>query len=169
MVFAKSAERKEMDVKLSSPWNPGDVQALAPEGIVCPHCGNIIDRAAVFCPDCKWSLRPLSVSQRSLAAVAYLPLFPPALILLLPAFRHDRYVRFHAWQSLSLWILFFVVSGAALFLSNVAAAMIFLILGILASLAMLFLWIVLSIKAWQGVRFELPLVGKLAARMTNRY
>jgi uncharacterized membrane protein len=30
---------------------------------------------------------------------------------------------------------------------------------------MLFLWIVLSIKAWQGERFELPVFGPLAGRM----
>jgi uncharacterized membrane protein len=54
---------------------------------------------------------------------------------------------------------------AALLLSNLAAAMLFLLFGILASLAMLFLWIVLSVKAWQGERFELPLFGQLAARM----
>ena len=60
---------------------------------------------------------------------------------------------------------FFVLTIAALFLSNVAAAMVFLLFGILISLAMLFLWIVLSLKAWQGERFELPLFGDLAARM----
>jgi uncharacterized membrane protein len=43
--------------------------------------------------------------------------------------------------------------------------MAFLLFGILASLAMLFLWIVLTIKAWEGERFELPLFGEWAARM----
>jgi len=43
--------------------------------------------------------------------------------------------------------------------------MAFLLFGILASLAMLFLWIVLSLKAWQGERFELPLFGDLAERL----
>lgn len=58
-----------------------------------------------------------------------------------------------------------VLGGAALFLSNVAAAMLFLLFGLLVSLATVFLWIVLSLKAWQGERFELPLFGELAARM----
>jgi uncharacterized membrane protein len=43
--------------------------------------------------------------------------------------------------------------------------MAFLLFGILATLAMLFLWIVLSLKAWQGERFGLPFFGNLAARM----
>ena len=111
-------------------------------------------------------MKQLSPAQRAIAAAAYLPLIPPAVILLLPAFRRDRFVRFHAWQSLTLWTVFFLLTISALLLSNVAAAMVFLVLGILVSLAMLFLWVVLSLKAWQGERFELPFIGLLAARMT---
>jgi uncharacterized membrane protein len=120
---------------------------------------------AAFCPGCGWSMTPLPSADRAAAAVAYLTFVAAAAILLLPSFRKRRFVRFHAWQSVLLWGVYFVLSVAALFLSNVAAAMIFLIFGILASLAMLFLWIVLTIKAWQGERFELPLFGELAARL----
>src|SRR5208282_2952019 len=98
-------------------------------------------------------------------AVAYLTFAPAAVILFLPAYRKNRFVRFHAWQSILLWGTFFALAIVALFLSNVAAAMLFLLFGILISLAMLFLWIVLTLKAWQGERFELPLFGELAARL----
>ncbi len=103
-------------------------------------------------------MTPLPPADRAAAAVAYLTLVAGAVILLLPAFRKSRFVRFHAWQSVLLWGVFFVLTIAALLLSNVAAAMLFLLFGILASLAMLFLWIVLSLKAWEGERFELPAV-----------
>jgi uncharacterized membrane protein len=120
---------------------------------------------AAFCPGCGWSMTPIPPAERAAAAVAYLPLVPPAVILFLPAFRSNRFVRFHCWQSIMLWGVFFVLTVIALLLSNVTAAMVFLLFGILASLAMLFLWIVLSVKAWEGERFELPLFGELAARM----
>jgi uncharacterized membrane protein len=110
-------------------------------------------------------MAPLPPADRAVAAVAYLTFVPAAVLLFLPAFRKRRFVRFHAWQSVLLWGVFFVLTIAALLLSNVAAAMLFLLFGILASLAMLFLWIVLSLKAWQGERFELPLFGELAARL----
>ena len=110
-------------------------------------------------------MTPLLPAERGAAAVAYLTFVAGAVLLLLPAFRNNRFVRFHAWQSILLWGVFFVLTIVALFLSNVAAAMIFLLFGILASLAMLFLWIVLSLKAWQGERFELPLFGEFAARL----
>lgn len=110
-------------------------------------------------------MTPLPPVDRAAAALAYLTFVAGAVILFLPAFRSQRFVRFHAWQSVLLWGVFFVLTMAALLLSNVAAAMLFLLFGILASLAMLFLWMVLSLKAWQGERFELPLFGELAARM----
>ncbi len=110
-------------------------------------------------------MTPLPAVERAAAAVAYFTFVPATVILFLPAFRKNRFVRFHAWQSVLLWGVFFILTVAALFLSNVAAAMLFLLFGILASLAMLFLWIVLSLKAWEGERFELPVFGILAERL----
>jgi uncharacterized membrane protein len=160
-----------MDAELSSPANipanrsVGDSTSPVQGSVNCPHCGTAMPANAAFCPACGWSMRPLPPAERAVAVVAYLPLVPPGVLLLLPAFRNNRFVRFHAWQSILLWGVFFALTIAALFLSNVAAAMAFLLFGILVSLAMLFLWIVLSLKAWQGERFELPLFGDLAARM----
>ena len=120
---------------------------------------------AAFCPACGWFMRPLPPADRAAATLAYFTLIPAAVLLFLPVFRGHRFVRFHAWQSIMIWGVFFVLTIVALLLSNVAAAMVFLLFGILASLAMLFLWIVLSIKAWQGERFELPLFGAWAASL----
>jgi len=157
-----------MDAELSSSANSAENSPANPAqaSVKCPHCGTVMSANSAFCPGCGWSMTPLLPAERAAAAVAYLPLLPAAVLLFLPAFRNNRFVRFHAWQSILLWGVFFVLTIAALFLSNVAAAMVFLLFGILASLAMLFLWIVLSFKAWQGERFELPLFGDLAARLT---
>ena len=110
-------------------------------------------------------MKPLPPADRAVAALAYFTLIPAAVFLLLPAFRTHRFVRFHAWQSILIWGLFFVLSVIGILLSNVAAAMILLLSGILGVLAVLFLWIVLSIKAWQVERFELPFFGPLAGRL----
>jgi uncharacterized membrane protein len=110
-------------------------------------------------------MRHVSPRDRHLAALAYFTFAPAVVLLLLPDFRRERFIRFHAWQSATLWAAFLVVTTVALFLSNIAAAIFFLLFGILATLAMVFLWVVLSIKAWQGERFELPLFGILAARL----
>jgi uncharacterized membrane protein len=156
-----------MDAELSnSEKSPANVPANpAQASVKCPHCGTVMPANAAFCPGCGWSMTPIPPAERAAAAIAYLTFLPAAVILFLPAFRKSRFVRFHAWQSVLLWAVFFILTTIALFLSNVAAAMVFLLFGILASLAMLFLWIVLSLKAWQGERFELPLFGDLAARL----
>jgi uncharacterized membrane protein len=156
-----------MDAELSSSEKTAANVPANPEqaSVKCPHCGTVMPANAAFCPGCGWSMTPIPAAERAAAAVAYLTFVPATAILLLPAFRKSRFVRFHAWQSVLLWVVFLVLTMIALFLSNVAAAMVFLLFGILASLAMLFLWIVLSLKAWRGERFELPLFGDLAARL----
>jgi uncharacterized membrane protein len=163
MVFAKNAESRGMVADLSSaeksPANP-------PQATVkCPHCGTVMPASAAFCPGCGWSMTPLPPAERAVAAIAYFTFVAAAVVLFLPAYRSNRFVRFHAWQSSLLWGVFFVLTIAAVFLSNVAAAVAFLLFGILASLAMFFLWMVLTFKAWEGERFELPLFGDLAARL----
>ncbi len=120
---------------------------------------------AAFCPGCGHSMKPLSSVERLAAASAYFTLVPAVVLLFLPAFRNSRFVRFHAWQSILLWGVFFVASAIGILVSNIAAAVVLLMLGILGSLAMFFLWIVLSLKAWQGERFELPLFGSLARHL----
>jgi uncharacterized membrane protein len=172
MAFAKNAERKEMDAELSSPGNTAQNVAGAASvpadlelSVKCPHCGAMMPDDAAYCPGCGWSMTPIPPLERAVAAAAYLTLVAGAVVLFLPAFRKNRFIRFHAWQSVLLWGVFFALTITALLLSNVAAAMAFLIFGILASLAMLFLWIVLTVKAWQGERFELPLFGMLAEKL----
>jgi uncharacterized membrane protein len=155
-----------MDGELSSSPNPLP-NPVSPAGasLTCPHCGTDLPADAAFCPACGWSMQAIPANDRAVAALAYFTVVPAAVLLFMPSYRNRRFVRFHAWQSLLLWAMFFVLTILALFLSNIAAAMFFLLFGILASLAMFFLWVVLSIKAWQGELFELPLFGELAARL----
>ena len=121
--------------------------------------------SAGFCPSCGRSMRLLPTAERTAATVAYLTLLPAAVLLFLPAFRNSRYVRFHAWQSILLWGTFAIASVVAIYISDMAGAVVFLLLGVIAFLGMVFLWAVLSVKAWQGEQFELPVFGELAARL----
>ena len=110
-------------------------------------------------------MRPLPQKDRILGVLAYFTFLPAGVLLILPSFRAHRFLRFHAWQSVLIWGVFFVLIIIALSLSNVAAPIVLLLFGILTVLAMLFLWIVLSVKAWQGERFEVPWFGDLAGRL----
>jgi uncharacterized membrane protein len=167
MEFVKSAERKTMDGEsYNAPdKSPAVLASGLEDSMPCPHCGAVMNSKTAFCQACGWSMTPVPPLERAVAAAGYLPLIPAAVVLFLPTYRRHLFVRFHAWQSIFIWTVFLILTGGALVLSNVAAAMAFLLFGILATLAMLFLWVVLSLKAWQGERFGLPLFGNLAARM----
>jgi uncharacterized membrane protein len=110
-------------------------------------------------------MMPLTAEERLASASAYFTLLPAIVLLLVPVFRKSRFVRFHAWQSILLWGVFLLASITGILISNIAAAVALLLLGILGSLGMFFLWAVLSLKAWQGERFELPWFGSLAERL----
>ena len=150
---------------MSSSANPISSGGPAEFLVACPNCSTEMRANAAHCPACGWSMKPLAAADRGLATLAYLTLIPAAILLLLPAYRQHRFIRFHAWQSVLIWGVFFVLTAVAIVLSNVAAAMLLLLVGALASLGMFFLWVVLSIKAWQGERFELPWFGELAERL----
>jgi uncharacterized membrane protein len=71
--------------------------------------------------------------------------------------KDNRFVRFHAMQSMMTFgalTVLFIVLGFIPFIGP----MLFPILG----LVQLVLWILLMVKAYQGERFKLPVIGDLA-------
>jgi uncharacterized membrane protein len=73
-------------------------------------------------------------------------------------------VRFHAFQSIIVGgaVLIILLLGALL--ASLGWTVAWLMFGVLFLVALFFLWLVLSIKAAQGMRFELPFVGPFASR-----
>jgi uncharacterized membrane protein len=105
-----------------------------------------------------------------LGACAYFTFLPALAFLLLHRYRRNWFVRFHSVQCLLLWL----VSVAAAVLVRVLTLLLLFVpmlgplLAVLfvtiAALAALFLWIVLVVKALQGERFALPLIGGMAEK-----
>ena len=73
--------------------------------------------------------------------------------------KENKFVRFHAMQSI-------VVFGPLFVLSIVIGYMPFIgpILGMLLGVVELVLWIFLMIKAYQGEYFKLPIAGDIAEK-----
>jgi uncharacterized membrane protein len=160
-------DAESSDPLISTQFSAGGGEGSAGGEKECPHCGAMIAPYAAYCPACGSPMAPLAVEKRAIAAAAYLTWAAGVVLLLLPAFRTQKFIRFHAWQSVLLWGVFTVLAVIGVLLSNVASAMVLLLVGILATLGMLFLWVVLTIKAWQGERFELPLFGEIAGRISG--
>jgi uncharacterized membrane protein len=105
------------------------------------------------------------------AALAYVTFIPAAIFLSLRAFKHNRLVRFHSWQSILLDMAV-ILAGVVLRLLFSLFSLIPWLGYLLAWLAVLvvalgcvILWLVIVVKALQGEMFKLPVIGDFAERM----
>jgi uncharacterized membrane protein len=121
-----------------------------------------------------WGPTTLSINANPAAGASYLLLFITGLLIYFNE-RNNRYVRFHAMQSILLTGVIAVFGVVASILSalctDVAARthlQVFQVLGIgiavLAWLVILCVWLGIMIAAWTGHDVHLPLVGAYAER-----
>ncbi|NLL90053.1 MAG: DUF4870 domain-containing protein [Dehalococcoidales bacterium] len=75
---------------------------------------------------------------------------------------HNRFVRFHAMQSI---IVFGIITLLGIIFSFLPFGN---ILWPIISILAFILWIILMVKAYQGNYFKLPLVGDLAEKWANK-
>jgi uncharacterized membrane protein len=103
------------------------------------------------------------LSDNGAGAIAYLTVIPAIIFLVMPPYNKSSYVRFHSWQSIFLTIAWIVVFVVLAILGRIPffGLLIFPIMLIL-DLGMLILWIVVLIKAINGQRFKVPIIGALA-------
>src|SRR5690348_15233553 len=155
----------------------------------CSHCSASMPEISGFCPACGRAVTairhdeaelqpgvagvPYFSTDALLGAVAYFPIVPAVVFLVLPAIRRKRYVRFHSWQSLLLLVGTVVLAGVTRLafsvlsmLSSFGFLLAWLLTG-LVSLALVFLWIAIVIKALVGDGYELPLIGSWASRLSD--
>ena len=144
----------------------------------CPECAAQMPDSAAFCPGCGRSMQTESVASERpsltrdhlLGACAYFTFLPALSFLLLDPYRKNPFVRFHSVQCLLLCLLSLVAAvlvrllTMVLLLVPVAGPLLAVLFVTIAALAALFLWIVLLVKALQGERFALPLIGGLAEK-----
>ncbi|HXS76649.1 MAG TPA: hypothetical protein VN753_10760 [Terracidiphilus sp.] len=109
------------------------------------------------------------ISFNAAGAFSYFTFFPAVLFLLIPPYKDSQCVRFHAWQSILLSMVAFAID---IMLGAVALLTIFLGTATLAyTLRLLFLfwlvlWLACVIKAWNGKRLKLPVIGGIAEKLS---
>lgn len=111
------------------------------------------------------------ISDNAAGATSYLTFIPAIVFLLLPSYKENSYVRFHAWQSVLLTIAAFVIDiifGSiallTLFLGGVTVVNVLRIIWLLG----LILWLVCVIQAMNGKRFRIPLLGSIAEKLAMK-
>jgi uncharacterized membrane protein len=107
-------------------------------------------------------------------ALAYCTLIAAVIFLLVEPFKNDRFVRFHSFQCLGMFLMVFVsaallrIAGALLGFIPVLGPLLLVLLWMVVCLSFLILWIVLVVKALQGEMFKLPLLGDLAEQQAEK-
>ncbi len=149
----------------------------------CSQCGSLVGAADAYCHHCG-ARQPVpkkaasgvfsSLSARNASVLCYIPILGwiAAIVVLASArFRHDRTVRFHAFQGLYLFVAWLIVDWAV-------TPMFGMIpgpwpdhdLGMTVSLAALLkllvfgTWIYMIVKTSRDETCRLPLLGELAER-----
>lgn len=85
-------------------------------------------------------------------------------VVVLSMEKTDSYVRFHAWQSVLVFLLAALVS---VLLPTVPVIGHWSLLQAAFRVSLVALWIVLMVKALQGDAYRLPLLGDLAANLSS--
>ena len=96
------------------------------------------------------------------------------IFLVIEPYKNDRFVRFHAFQSIFFnvalivfWIAYTIVASILGFVSLGILAVVMGLVGLLISLAILAYWIFLMYKAYNNELYRIPFIGDLAAKQAG--
>ncbi len=111
------------------------------------------------------------LSENAAGAIAYITFIPALIFLVVDPFKNNPYIRFHAWQSIALFVSAFVINIAlsiVLAMAWVFVPFLHLALMNLINLFWLIVFIVCLVNAWNGKRFKLPFIGAFAEQQANK-
>ncbi len=101
------------------------------------------------------------LSDNAAGALAYVTIIPAIIFLIVEPYNKNSYIRFHAWQSIFLGIVAFVIGFINVI--PILGQIIFLV----GMLILFVAWIIVLLKALKGERFKLPLIGDLAEKQAG--
>ena len=102
------------------------------------------------------------LNQNTAALLSYLLGFISGIIFLLIE-KENRFVRFHAMQSLITFLALFIISFIAGIIPLIGS-----LLTSLIGIVQFILWIVLMYKAYKNEMFKLPITGDMAEQQIGR-
>ena len=163
----------------------------------CANCGASVAEGAGFCAGCgkpvgagaqpaavastgavvqaaPATTQSTAMSSNVAAALAYVLGFITGIVfLVLEPYKHDRFVRFHAMQSIFYSAACIVLSIAWSILVNIVMsitlwmAAVLTPLGLLLSLGFFVFWLYLMYQAYNNKEFRIPIIGALAAKQVG--
>jgi uncharacterized membrane protein len=100
--------------------------------------------------------------------LAYVTIIPAIIFLVVEPYNKNRFIRFHAFQS-----LFFAIAWTVLWVGlNIIVHIpllgwLTILIWPLVGLAALVIWVILLLKANQGQMYKLPIIGDMAEKQAN--
>jgi len=112
----------------------------------------------------------MGMEENLASALCYIPIVG-LIFLLIEPYNKNKTIRFHAFQSIFYFIAWIVVSiGLGIVFMIMYTALPYGVHGILGLVSWLIRlgffagWIWMAVKAYQRERFEMPIIGPLAAK-----
>ncbi len=149
----------------------------------CQSCGSAFAAGTTYCPTCSGAPQPTAspvaagsgLGVNAAGALAYLAgIVTGILFLVIDPYKSDRFVRFHAFQSIffnvawiALWIAWMIVG---LVLGAITKGLFFFLqvpIDLVLMVGGFCLWAFLMYSAYQGKMTRLPVIGALAAKQAG--
>jgi uncharacterized membrane protein len=145
----------------------------------CTSCGAQIPDNANHCPGCGKPAQAVGGGAAAAPArapaggltdnvagmLAYITIIPAIIFLVIEPYNRNRFVKFHAFQSIFFFVAVIVVAVVMPFIAVIP------FLGVLAwalvCLAEVILWVLLLLKAYGGQMWKLPVIGDIAEKQAN--
>jgi uncharacterized membrane protein len=140
----------------------------------CNMCGAQIADGTTTCAACsgRAAVAPAGaasgMADNVAGMLAYVTIIPAIVFLVVEPYNKSRFVRFHSFQS-----IFFSVAWTALWIAlNIVAhipllGFLTILIWPLVGLAGLVIWVILLLKANQGLMFKLPVIGDMAEKQAG--
>lgn len=101
------------------------------------------------------------LSDTAASGLAYVTIIPAIIFLVVAPYNQKREIRFHCWQSISLGIAWFAIGVIAII--PILGWLIFMV----GFLVLFVVWLMCIIKAFNGGRFKIPVIGEFAEKQAG--
>ena len=140
----------------------------------CNMCGAQVADGATVCAACSGRAAVLPATAASgltdnvAGMLAYVTFIPAIIFLVTEPYNKSRFIRFHSFQSIFLFVAVVAIQIALSFLT-IVPFLIFVTapLHMLVALGALIVWIIVLMKANQGQMYKLPVIGDLAEKQAG--
>ncbi len=108
---------------------------------------------------------PSGLTDEAASGLAYITIIPAIIFLIVPPYNQKPIIKFHAFQCLGLAVVWIALAFVRLILWHIPLiGWLILPFAWLCYLLIAILWLLAMINAFQGKRFNIPLIAGFAAQ-----